>query len=80
MQGPGNTAEFLRLKDCQVVAACDLDKNHLQAAVNTINLLVSMAVYASLDRDTCLGFPLFAVGFFWAPTLTLFGLPIIRRF
>jgi hypothetical protein len=29
MQGPGNTGEFLRLKDCQVVAACDLDKNHL---------------------------------------------------
>lgn len=37
MQGPGNTGEFLRLKDCQVVAACDLDKNHLQAAANTIN-------------------------------------------
>jgi len=37
MQGPANTREFLRLKDCQVVAACDLDKNHLQAAVSTIN-------------------------------------------
>jgi predicted dehydrogenase len=37
MQGPGNTGEFLKLKDCQVVAACDLDKNHLDAAVNTIN-------------------------------------------
>ncbi|SPE55302.1 Oxidoreductase domain protein [Verrucomicrobia bacterium] len=37
MQGPGNTDEFLRLKDCQVVAACDLDKNHLQAAVDKIN-------------------------------------------
>jgi predicted dehydrogenase len=37
MQGPGNTNEFLRLKDCQVVAACDLDKNHLEKAVNTIN-------------------------------------------
>ena len=37
MQGPGNTGEFLRLKDCQVVAACDLDKNHLEAAVNTVN-------------------------------------------
>ena len=37
MQGPGNTHEFLALKDCQVVAACDLDKNHLQSAVNTIN-------------------------------------------
>jgi predicted dehydrogenase len=37
MQGPGNTQEFLGLKDCQVVAACDLDKNHLQAALNVIN-------------------------------------------
>jgi predicted dehydrogenase len=37
MQGPSNTDAFLKLKDCQVVAACDLDKNHLQAAVNTIN-------------------------------------------
>src|SRR5690349_17718552 len=37
MQGPANTGQFLRLKNCQVVAACDLDKNHLQAAVNTIN-------------------------------------------
>jgi predicted dehydrogenase len=41
MQGPGNTNEFLHLKDCQVVAACDLDKNHLlndnNSAVNTVN-------------------------------------------
>ena len=37
MQGPGNTKSFLALEDCQVVAACDLDKNHLQSAVNTIN-------------------------------------------
>jgi predicted dehydrogenase len=37
MQGPGNTHEFLGLKDCQVVAACDLDKNHLQSAVDEIN-------------------------------------------
>jgi Predicted dehydrogenases and related proteins len=37
MQGPSNTDAFLNLKDCQVVAACDIDKNHLQAAVNTIN-------------------------------------------
>jgi predicted dehydrogenase len=37
MQGPGNTDAFLKLKDCQVVAACDIDKNHLDAAVNTIN-------------------------------------------
>ena len=28
MQGPGNTNELLGLNDVQVVAACDLDKNH----------------------------------------------------
>lgn len=37
MQGPGNTAAFMNQKDCQVVAACDLDKNHLAAAVDAIN-------------------------------------------
>jgi predicted dehydrogenase len=37
MQGPGNTKNFLALDDCQVVAACDLDKNHLQDALDTIN-------------------------------------------
>ncbi len=37
MQGPGNTNELLRIKDVQVVAACDLDKNHLKSAVDTIN-------------------------------------------
>lgn len=37
MQGPGNTQGFLAEEDCQVVAACDLDKNNLQAAVDTIN-------------------------------------------
>ena len=37
MQGPGNTKSFMSLDDCQVVAACDLDKNHLNSAVNTIN-------------------------------------------
>lgn len=37
MQGPGNTKSFLAEADCQVVAACDLDKNHLQSAVGTIN-------------------------------------------
>ena len=36
-QGPDNTRAFLASKDCQVVAACDLDKDHLQTAVNTIN-------------------------------------------
>lgn len=37
MMGPGNTGAFLGMPDCQVVAACDLDRNHLNAAVNTIN-------------------------------------------
>lgn len=37
MQGPGNTGELLRLNDVQVVAACDLDKNHLKSAVDRIN-------------------------------------------
>jgi len=37
MQGPSNTNDFLGQDDCQVVAACDLDENHLQDAVNTIN-------------------------------------------
>ncbi len=36
-QGPGNTAAFLTLPDCQVVAACDIDANHLQAAVKKVN-------------------------------------------
>jgi predicted dehydrogenase len=37
MQGPGNTDAFLKLKDCQVVASCNVDKNHLEASLNTIN-------------------------------------------
>src|SRR5882724_7658612 len=37
MQGPSNTDAFLHEKNCQVVAACDLDKNHLDAALNRIN-------------------------------------------
>ncbi|HWQ91625.1 MAG TPA: Gfo/Idh/MocA family oxidoreductase, partial [Clostridia bacterium] len=37
MMGPGNTDAFLNLPECQVVAACDLDKNHLESAVNRIN-------------------------------------------
>ena len=36
-QGPGNTEAFLTSSDCQVVAACDIDANHLQAAVKKIN-------------------------------------------
>lgn len=37
MQGPGNTRSFLVEEDCHVVAACDLDKHHLQEAVDTVN-------------------------------------------
>jgi predicted dehydrogenase len=37
MQGPGNTDAFLRIKDCQVVASCNVDKNHLQASLDKIN-------------------------------------------
>ena len=37
MMGPGNTQAFLALPDCQVVAACDIDTNHLQDAVKMIN-------------------------------------------
>jgi len=35
--GTSNTRSFLNLKDCQVVAACDVDKKHLQNAVNVVN-------------------------------------------
>src|SRR5208283_5134505 len=37
MMGPANTKAFLTMNDCHVVAACDLDKAHLQAALDTIN-------------------------------------------
>ena len=37
MQGPDNTRNFLAEENCRVVAACDLDKNHLASAVDTIN-------------------------------------------
>ena len=37
MIGPTNTKAFLQQSDCQIVAACDLDKIHLQSAVDTIN-------------------------------------------
>jgi predicted dehydrogenase len=36
-QGPGNTQAFLAESDCQVVAACDIDANHLQDALNLVN-------------------------------------------
>ncbi len=37
MQGPHNTRSFLAEKDCQVIAACDLNQVNLQKAVDTIN-------------------------------------------
>ncbi len=37
MMGPSNTKSFLSYDDCQVVAACDIHKGHLQAAVDTVN-------------------------------------------
>ena len=37
MIGPANVKAFLGEKDCQVVAACDLDPKHLQTALDTIN-------------------------------------------
>jgi len=36
-QGKGNLNSFLAEKDCQVIAICDIDKNHLQSAVNRVN-------------------------------------------
>jgi predicted dehydrogenase len=36
-QGTSNTRAFLDLKDCQVVAACDVDKTHLAHTTGVIN-------------------------------------------
>jgi predicted dehydrogenase len=44
MIGPSNTKSFLAENDCQVVAACDLDRLHLQDAITTIN-----SVYQNQD-------------------------------
>jgi predicted dehydrogenase len=37
MQGPHNTRMLMAEKNCQVVAACDLDKRPLQQAVDAVN-------------------------------------------
>lgn len=37
MMGPANTKGLMAEKDCQVVAACELDKTRLQKAVDAIN-------------------------------------------
>src|ERR1700679_1577984 len=36
-QGPNDTQGFMALDDCQVVAACDIDANHLQGAIDMVN-------------------------------------------
>lgn len=36
-QGGSNLGQFLGQKDCQVVAICDVDKDHLNDAVNRVN-------------------------------------------
>jgi predicted dehydrogenase len=36
-QGTINIRAFLRLNDCRVIAACDVDKQHLGAMVNLVN-------------------------------------------
>lgn len=36
-QGTNNMNAFLGLKECQVVAVCDLDRNHLTSAQETVN-------------------------------------------
>ncbi|HEY5481923.1 MAG TPA: Gfo/Idh/MocA family oxidoreductase [Verrucomicrobiae bacterium] len=37
VMGTGNTNSFLALKDCQVVAACDVDRKHLETLVRKVN-------------------------------------------
>src|SRR3974390_2814101 len=37
VMGTGNTNDFLAAKECQVVAACDVDKLHLATLVKKIN-------------------------------------------
>ncbi|MGB6696134.1 MAG: Gfo/Idh/MocA family oxidoreductase [Terracidiphilus sp.] len=37
MIGPENTKNFLNYSDCQIIAACDIDKNRLQMALDTVN-------------------------------------------
>lgn len=36
-QGGFNMESFLGQEDCQIIALCDIDKNHLQEALNTVN-------------------------------------------
>ena len=47
-QGPWNTDELMKDPVCQMVAACDLDKGHLNHAVKIIN--------AHYDNEDCRGY------------------------
>src|SRR5215472_7392472 len=47
-QGPWNTDELMKDPVCQMVAACDVDKGHLQRAVKIIN--------AHYDNEDCRGY------------------------
>ena len=37
MQGPGDTQSLMGFDDCQVVASCNIDKNHLAASLRAKN-------------------------------------------
>src|ERR1019366_2198114 len=37
MMAPGNTDGLMQLKDCQVVASCNIDEKHLENSLNAIN-------------------------------------------
>jgi predicted dehydrogenase len=37
MMAPGNTEGLMKLPDCQVVASCNIDKNHLKKSLDAIN-------------------------------------------
>ena len=37
MQAPHNTGQFLGMKDVKVIAACNIDQNHLKKSVDTVN-------------------------------------------
>src|SRR5215472_6926092 len=47
-QGPWNTDELMKDPVCQMVAACDVDKGHLERAVKIIN--------AHYDNEDCRGY------------------------
>ena len=46
--GNGNTNNFLKMSDCRVVAACDVDENHLSAMVKRVN--------AKYNNQDCKGY------------------------